>query len=104
MQDYVVGLKKKILRLNERVKKAKVNLNTIKELIDQWIDTPLFTRKETEKSNLFNLEDMPKFKEDRYLQIANCAEEIQLLITEISECFLIHKKIKPTSRRWRTTT
>ena len=76
-------------------------MNKIKELIDQWIDTPLFTRKETEKANLFNLEDMPKFKEDRYLQITNCAEEIQVLITEISECFLIHKKIKPTSRRWR---
>ena len=101
IKDYIVGLKKKILNLNQRVKKAKENLQKIKELVNQWTDQPLFLRKLSDPNALLDLEGMTGFKEKRYEELSNCSSKIQKLLTEISDCFLINKKIKATSRRWR---
>ena len=101
-QDYIVGLKNKVLKLNQRVKKSKANLEKIKTLIHQWVSIPLFTRKKSENDNFFNKEEMEKCKEERYSGIKECSFDIENLILDTSECFLIHKRIKPTSRRWKS--
>ena len=84
------------------MKKASENLQKIKGLIKQWEGTPLFIRKSDGTDKLLNIENMTEVKEERYSSISKCSEDIQKLMTEIAECFLINKKIKPTSRRWRS--
>ena len=102
IKDYVNGLKRKVERLNERVKKSKVNLDVIAELINKWTESPMYKRKSAKKEEpLFNLEQMESFKMERYKNISNCNDEIQKLLAETAEHFLIGKKLKVTSRRWR---
>ena len=100
IKDYINGLKKKVERLNERVKKSKVNLVVIEELINKWSECPMYKRKDKEgEEPLFNLEEMERFKTERYRNISACNEEIQNLLTESADQFLIGKKLKATSRR-----
>ena len=84
------------------MKKASENLQKIKLLIKQWEMIPLFTRKSEGSDRLLDIKNMTKSKEERYTSICSCSEEIQKLMAEIAECFLINKRIKPTSRRWRS--
>ena len=95
-------MKKKVKNLNIRVKKSKENLEQIKFLINQWLHIPLFSRKEDGDNNFFNEEKMDTFKKDRYSGIKEVAFDIENLIKNTEECFLIHKRVKPTSRRWRS--
>ena len=44
---------------------------------------------------------MNKIKDERILEVKSCVDKIQKYMAENEECFLIHKRIKPTSRRWR---
>ena len=95
-------MKEKVKTLNIRVKKSKENLEQIRFLINKWLHIPLFSRKEFGENNFFNEDMMEKFKMDRYSGIKEVAVDIECLIKNTEECFLIHKRIKPTSRRWRS--
>ena len=102
ISDYINGLNRKVQRLNQRVRKSKVNLVIIEELINKWTESPMYKRKNAEvEEPLFNLEEMESFKMTRYNNISACNEEIQKLLAENAEQFLIGKKLKVTSRRWR---
>ena len=102
IKDYVNGLRRKVEKLNERVKKSKVNLVKIEELINKWAESPMYTRKGHGVEPLFNLEEMETFKAERYKNISACNQEIELLLAESADQFLIGKKLKVTSRRWRS--
>ena len=69
-----------MLKLNQRVKKSKANLEKIKTLIHQWVSIPLFTRKKSENDNFFNKEEMEKCKVERYSGIKECSFDIENLI------------------------
>ena len=102
ISDYINGLNRKVQRLNQRVRKSKVNLVIIEELINKWTESPMYKRKNAEvEEPLFNLEEMESFKMTRYNNISACNEEIQKLLAENADQFLIGKKLKVTSRRWR---
>ena len=74
----------------------------IEELINKWTESPMYKRKNAEvEEPLFNLEEMESFKVERYRNIEACNEEIQKLLTENADQFLIGKKLKVQSRRWR---
>ena len=61
-----------------------------------------YVRQDGTMTYFFNKEEMEKCKEERYSGIKECSFDIENLILDTSECFLIHKRIKPTSRRWKS--
>ena len=101
IKDYILGLKKKILNINQRVRKAKENLQKIKDIVKKWIDQPMFQRIDGDSRKLLDLEGMKKSKEKRYNEISKCSDQLQQLLKEISDSFLINVKIRVTSKRWR---
>ena len=61
----------------------------------------MFQRIDGDSCKLLDLEGMKKSKEKRYNEISKCSDQLQQLLKEISDSFLINMKIRVTSKRWR---
>ena len=101
--DYVDGLRKKVSKLSNRVKQAKINLKKIDELIYQWHEISIIERVNdpNQKERLLNLVEKDAKKKRRYEEIKICSEQIQELLKENEKLFLIDVSVKRNSRRWR---
>lgn len=66
--------------LKKRLVMTQDNFETIKDLIGQWKETPLYLRKDRKNDNMLNLDDKEHLKNIRYNQMKTAGQKIISLI------------------------
>ena len=54
--EYIETTRNQVCDLEESVRKAKANVETINKIMEEWSQSPLYQRKEDKNSSLLNLE------------------------------------------------
>ena len=75
--------------LSLRVSKAQENIGTIKSLIGQWNESPIFTRNEDSRNGegLLNLKEAAEIKKKRYDEVEQAAGKIISLVEDCQKYF-----------------
>ncbi len=80
MWEYIQETRDKVCDLEQRVQKAKDNVEQIQKLMAAWSKTPLFERKEGKHESLLNLEDRTERLKKRYDEIDQTGQKIHELV------------------------
>eukprot|EP00731_Ephydatia_muelleri_P012058 Em0006g952a len=95
--EYIESIRDQVRDLEERVRKSKVNVESISALMATWAQQPLYQRK---KDSLLNLEvsrvSVAVTKETRYNQVRQDGQKITELVAEN----LQHFQAEPGSAVW----
>ena len=99
--SYIENLRTMVTDLDDRVKKTQRNIEVIYELMQSWIDQPMFTRTETgkveknsKKDNLLDIGGMSARKRKYYEEISKASKEITTLMTDSQKSFAANVKSK----------
>ncbi|XP_013396327.1 dynein beta chain, ciliary isoform X2 [Lingula anatina] len=85
--DYIVETRDLVQDLEQRVQKAKNNVEEIQKLMATWSNTPLFERLEGKHESLLNLNDKEDRLKKRYNEIKTTGEKIHGLVQQNLEFF-----------------
>ena len=85
--EYIEETREKVRDLEQRVQKAKDNVEKIQKIMATWSKVPLFERKEGKNESLLNLEDRPDRLNKRYGEIAKEGDAIHALLKENLDLF-----------------
>ena len=91
--EYIESIRDQVRDLEERVRKSKVNVESISTIMATWAQQPLYQRK---KDSLLNLEERAVTKETRYNQVRLDGQKISGLVAEN----LQHFQAQPGSAVW----
>ena len=81
--DYIQSTRDEVIDLENRVQKAKNNVEDVQKLMSTWSKSPLFTRKEEKNDSLLNLTDRDDRLKKRFDEINTIGEKIHGLLTVI---------------------
>ncbi|XP_062965627.1 dynein axonemal heavy chain 9 [Cynocephalus volans] len=95
--DYVIQITNSIHDLEERIQKAKDNVEEIQNIMKAWV-TPIFKRKDGKRESLLSLDDQHDQMEKYYSLIKESGLKIHALVQENLGLF----SADPTSSIWKT--
>ena len=78
--EYIQQTRDSVKDLEERVQKAKDNVEKIKTIMATWSKLPLFERKEGKHESLLNLDDREERKNKRYTEIKDAGVKVHGLL------------------------
>ena len=86
--NYMENIRCVVTDLSLRVSKAQQNVQTIKTLMQQWKDRPLFRRNEDGRSEaLLNVSEMAEKKRVRYEEVEKAGASITSLVRDCQKYF-----------------
>ncbi|XP_064623162.1 dynein beta chain, ciliary-like [Lineus longissimus] len=85
--EYIQETRDTVRDLEQRVQKAKDNVESIQKIMATWNKSPLFERKEGKNESLLNLEDRPERIAKRYEEVKKCGDQLHALLQENQELF-----------------
>ncbi|KAM4689042.1 dynein axonemal heavy chain 11 [Discoglossus pictus] len=95
--DYIVKVKTIVHDLEKRVQKSKDNIQEIQQIMKTWAEQALFSRKDSKKEALINLEDKADRVKKKCKLIQEGGNRIQSLAEENMELL----KADPESDTWK---
>ena len=88
--NYMENIRCVVTDLSLRVSKAQQNVQTIKTLMQQWKDRPLFRRNEDGRSEaLLNVSEMAEKKRVRYEEVERAGASITSLVRDCQKYFQV---------------
>ncbi|NXH39972.1 DYH17 protein, partial [Dicaeum eximium] len=97
VMEYIQEMRDTLHDLQRRVQQAKLNLQSIIQLIENCSATPLFGRKDNKETALLDLEGKDNALAQRRAAIESTGEQIQGMVKENADLF----KADVSSRIWR---
>ncbi|XP_069187120.1 dynein beta chain, ciliary [Procambarus clarkii] len=94
--EYIEVLRDTVSNLESRVQKAQTNLKRLDGILDNWVQKPIFERRDGKKDTLLNLED----KTDRLKKVYSIIERDGAKILSMVEENKTLLKVCDGSRHW----
>ncbi|XP_056152705.1 dynein axonemal heavy chain 17-like [Lampris incognitus] len=94
--EYIQHMRDILHDFHRRINQAKVNLETMDNIIKEWSITPMFERKDNKKDSLLDLEGRPAVVEKKYTAIQESGRKLHKLIEENKILF----KAAETAESW----
>ncbi|XP_070581054.1 dynein beta chain, ciliary-like isoform X2 [Ptychodera flava] len=85
--EYIQTTRDKVHDLQQRVQKAKQNIENIQKIMGEWSKVPLYERKELKDSALLGLDDRQERLNKRYGEIKSDGDKIKELVNQNLEFF-----------------
>ncbi|XP_020637559.3 dynein axonemal heavy chain 11 isoform X1 [Pogona vitticeps] len=95
--EYIEFLKAKVHDLEQRLQRSKDNIKAIQQIMKDWMEHTLFSRKDNKKEALLNLEDKDDRLAKKYASFKEDGYKIHSLVKENFNFF----KADPASDSWK---
>ncbi|XP_077976399.1 dynein beta chain, ciliary-like isoform X2 [Styela clava] len=95
--EYIQETRALVQDLEERVHKANDNVKQIEKIMEKWVETPLFVRRDDRRDILLQLDDREERLGKRYFDLMEDAKTIQKLVKENAT----HFKSDTDSEDWK---
>ncbi|XP_070187600.1 dynein beta chain, ciliary-like isoform X2 [Littorina saxatilis] len=95
--SYIEKTRDQVHDIEERVQRAKDNVEEIQKIMTTWTKQPLFERKEDKHDTLLNLDDRDERINKRYAEIRTLGDKIHGLLKQNQELF----KADPSTDMWK---
>ncbi|KAJ7315905.1 hypothetical protein JRQ81_002067 [Phrynocephalus forsythii] len=92
VMDYIQEMRNVLYDLETRIQKAKINVENIGQLMQEWSASPLFERKDNKETALLDLDGKQTNLNKRYAAIKDAGQKIQAMVEENAELFKADKK------------
>ncbi|XP_007535628.1 dynein axonemal heavy chain 17 [Erinaceus europaeus] len=95
--EYIQEMREILHNLQNRIQKAKQNIDAISQAMKDWSANPMFERKDNKKEALLDLEGRAINLSKRYTAVKDAGVKIQAMVAENAELF----KADTTSHSWK---
>nr|XP_003217173.1 PREDICTED: LOW QUALITY PROTEIN: dynein heavy chain 17, axonemal [Anolis carolinensis] len=92
VMDYIQEMRDVLYDLETRIQKAKFNVESIDQLMQEWSASPLFERKDNKETALLDLDGRQSYLNKRYAAVKDAAQKIQTMVEENAELFKVDTK------------
>nr|KAF6455670.1 dynein axonemal heavy chain 17 [Rousettus aegyptiacus] len=95
--DYIKEMREILHNLQNRMQKAKQNIESISQAMKDWSSNPMFERKDNKKDALLDLDGRMATLNKRYTVVKDAGLKIQAMVAENAELF----RADTTSQSWK---
>uniref|UniRef100_A0A8C8WRI9 Dynein axonemal heavy chain 17 n=1 Tax=Panthera leo TaxID=9689 RepID=A0A8C8WRI9_PANLE len=95
--EYIQDLREILHNLQNRMQKAKQNIDGISQAMKDWSANPMFERKDNKKEALLDLDGRMVNLNKRYMAVKDAGVKIQAMVMENAELF----RADTTSQSWK---
>ncbi|XP_021069297.1 dynein heavy chain 17, axonemal isoform X2 [Mus pahari] len=95
--EYIQEMREMLHNLQNRIQKAKQNVEGITQAMQEWSANPLFERKDNKKEALLDLDGRVANLNKRYAAVKDAGVRIQAMVAENAELF----RADTTSQSWK---
>ncbi|XP_027968229.1 dynein heavy chain 17, axonemal [Eumetopias jubatus] len=95
--EYIQEMREILQNLQNRIQKAKQNIDGISQAMKDWSANPMFERKDNKKEALLDLDGRVVNLNRRYTAVKEAGLKIQAMVTENAELF----RADTTSQSWK---
>ncbi|CAD7668337.1 unnamed protein product [Nyctereutes procyonoides] len=95
--EYIQEMREILHNLQNRIQKAKQNIDGISQAMKDWSANPMFERKDNKKEALLDLEGRVVNSNKRYTAVKDAGLKIQAMVAENAELF----RADTTSQSWK---
>ncbi|KAM7334656.1 hypothetical protein ACRRTK_007976 [Alexandromys fortis] len=95
--QYIQEMREVLYNLQNRMQKAKQNIEGIRQAMQDWSANPLFERKDNKKEALLDLDGRVANLNKRYAAVKDAGVRIQAMVAENAELF----RADTTSQSWK---
>ncbi|XP_016061753.1 PREDICTED: dynein heavy chain 17, axonemal [Miniopterus natalensis] len=93
--EYIQEMREILHNLQNRIQKAKQNIEAISQVMKDWSANPMFERKDNKKEALLDLDGRLVNLNKRYTAVKEAGIKIQAMVTENAELFRANTATQP---------